>query len=112
MSLPSTPDLLLENLTIIDLNENETVGISANQYDMLDRRVCQAVFSKNKDGTVKKCYVSRIAVASFQYLPPHVRKIYLNDEVKEMKQQWKEHIQRMDLKGKRSTLLTAVFEIL
>ena len=61
MSLPSTPGLLQENLTITDLHENETVGISANQYDLLDKRVFQAVFSKNKDGTVKKCYVSRIA---------------------------------------------------
>ena len=41
-----------------------------------------------------------------------MRNIYLNDEEKEMKQQWKDHKQRMILRVKHITLLTMGFGIL
>ena len=81
MILPSTLGFLLENLTTIDLYENETVGISDNHYDLLDKRVFQADFSKNKDGTVKSLCESHHR--SFILVPlPDVRKIYSDDKAK------------------------------
>ena len=83
MSPPTTSGLSLDNLSPTCTHENETVSISANQDDLLDKRMFQASFSKNKDSAVKKFHVSIVTGASFDHMPHEMRKIYSNDEVKE-----------------------------
>ena len=70
MILPSTPGFLLENITIAKLHENEMVGISANQDDLLDKRVFQALFRQKKDGNMKSfMWVASPGLRLNTYLP-------------------------------------------